>query len=244
MSMRYRNVLLVPLFLMTLYLAHPAQAATYSEVEITLHKHLFATKPDLVERQGNKEEQVKGTPEANDPFIVYNATALYQDERVKPGFNAKEWIKSFANMKVDEITRYAFPVVDKLTTNDEGEATTTVPVEKQAAYLFVEADNQATQEPTAPIMVLLPFYQPQTGQELQTLHLYLKNTQPVLEVTQPTAEIPKTGAMQTDTIQTVEKSPWFTLPNTGSAATKVSLIGGVILLLTTGVIYLKHKKIK
>lgn len=241
MKKRYIS-LLVPLFMLTIYMSQPVQASTYDQVTVNVHKQLFTSQPEAKEQDGQLGFSMTGTPEANDSFTVYDATAIYQDAQKRSDFDTKAWIKSFAKMNEQEIQALDLKRVTQVKTNDLGVASVTLPIVKQAAYLFVEETSEQVTEPTAPVMLILPFYEPRTGQELQTVQLYLKNTQPALEIKEPIETLPTTTSPSVET--ETSESPWHTLPNTGSTKTKVSLIGVGILLLATGFIYLQHKKNK
>lgn len=243
MKKRYIS-LLVPLFMLTIYMSQPVQASTYDQVTVNVHKQLFTSQPEAKEQDGQLGFSMTGTPEANDSFTVYDATALYQDAQKQSDFDTKEWIKSFAQMDDKEIQALDLKRVMQVKTNDLGIASVTLPVVKQAAYLFVEKATEESTEPTAPVMLILPFYEPRTGQKLQTVQLYLKNTQPALEIKEPVESLPNTGTPSVSNETKTSDSPWYQLPNTGSTKTTVSLIGVGILLFTTGFIYLQHKKNK
>ncbi|HHJ3393244.1 TPA: pilin N-terminal domain-containing protein [Enterococcus faecium] len=243
MKKRYIS-LLVPLFMLTIYMSQPVQASTYDQVTVNVHKQLFTSQPEAKEQDGQLRFSMTGTPEANDSFTVYDATAIYQDAQKKSDFDTKVWIKSFAQMDDKEIQALDLKSVTQIKTNDLGIASVTLPVVQQAAYLFVEETSEQVTEPTAPVMLILPFYEPRTGQELQTVQLYLKNTQSALEIKEPVESLPTTTSPSVSVETETSESPWYTLPNTGSTKTKVSLIGVGILLLATGFIYLQHKKNK
>lgn len=244
MKKRYLS-LLVPLFMLTIStLSLPVQASTYDQVTVNLHKQLFTSQPEATEQDGQLGFSMVGTPEANDVFTIYDATALYQKAQNDSNFDTKEWIKSFAKMNEQEIQDLDISNLKQIKTNDLGIASVTLPVNKQAAYLFVEKATEESTEPTAPVMLILPFYEPRTGQELQTVQLYLKNTQPALEIKEPVESLPNTGTPSVSNETKTNDSPWYQLPNTGSTKTAVSLIGVGILLFTTGFIYLQYKKNK
>ena len=86
MKKRYIS-LLVPLFMLTIYMSQPVQASTYDQVTVNVHKQLFTSQPEAKEQDGQLRFSMTGTPEANDSFTVYDATAIYQDAQKKCGSN-------------------------------------------------------------------------------------------------------------------------------------------------------------
>ena len=222
-------------------------ANTYSEVDIIIHKQFFTTTPKEVVRDGQVDESMEGTPQANDQFIVYDVTKEYQQQQKEKEFTRKAFLKAWGQLDSKTIADQNLPVIQEVVTNDKGQAHVKVPVDQQAAYLFVEKTSSQQTEPTAPVVVLLPLYQTNTDKELQEVHIYLKNTQPVFEIKEPPEEFPNTNGQENISPNVSEPqtdSPWYRLPNTGSTTTKISLIGALLLLSISSHMYLKHKKNK
>lgn len=225
--------------------AHPARADTSArEVTVILNKRIWIDQlPTQKTNIGTEQADFGGQPLAGATFEVYDATDLYQQALAQSDFDAKTWMKSWTTKSLTQIHAAGLTkAVATATTDANGQATIQLSESELAAYLFVETNIVNTtytitdKTESVPLMLLLPYYDSQTNQELSTIHIYLKNAGTRVTPTKP-SETPETPNTKQPTTET---SIWHKLPNTGQAKSAITAVGLCILAFGGWLIW--HKK--